>query len=146
MTPQRLPFLGALPEALQPQRIIRIEGVIHPSHLDWIYMDIQSNNCTLNKGEIILHQRIGIGQQAITRNTFHNNVWMEEETDGKSPLRRGRAFEMIILTKPNKFTLVIDGQYFCDFDYRLPLSDGKYVAIKGPLDVLSIKYEGSGYA
>jgi len=60
-------------------------------------------------------------EQAVVRNT-KDGKWGKEEKHGGFPFRVGEAFRIEISAGHDSFRVEVNGHYFCDYKYRLPLA------------------------
>lgn len=143
MKPPFLPtqiFVAKIPETLKPNALIRIR-VMFPTK-DQIGFNIQEYG-EFSQGKVILHNHVYFVPNAeVLRDAAVDGTWNSvTERSGAFPLNIGKHLEISVITKPTKFTVLVDGNYFYDFNYRYPIELGKFIFLKGPLYVSSITYE-----
>ena len=86
-----------------------------------------------DSGEISLHLsvRFGDGCGEIVRNTFDEVGWGEEEITEENPVENNGDFKFTIKVGSNDFDISIDGEHFCKYVFRKPLSEIKRINIEG---------------
>ncbi|XP_055381595.1 32 kDa beta-galactoside-binding lectin lec-3-like [Condylostylus longicornis] len=125
------PFLFQLPQQLAPGNSIRIRAFIPPNG-DRATINLQKGstvNPDYEDDEIPLH--VDIRQEGeIVRNDFSRNEggWGEEEVS-QNPIQFGTEFEMEIYVRDSAFSIAINGNHYCDFEFRQALEDIHFIYV-----------------
>lgn len=122
--------------------MIRIRGHIGQVVTKFIEINVQTGPALGPRDDVLLHLSIRLDKNVIVRTHLENQNWGPEERDGSCPISRGQFLEMLILAQNDCFKVAINGQHFCEFNHRLPLSSAQFVYIDGELTIESITLEG----
>ncbi|KAL2750795.1 32 kDa beta-galactoside-binding lectin lec-3-like [Vespula maculifrons] len=121
-------------QPLQPTSAIIITGYI-PVHAIRFSINL---NCKTS-GNIALHFNPRIDRGYVVRNTKIKGTWEIEETC--SPVgpcnyifRRNSYIHLMIFCTEDAFQIAINGEHFCAFTYRFPLSDIKNLECEGHIE------------
>lgn len=137
-----VPYVASLPGRLQTGQLIRIQGTPNSS-ATCFSINLQNGSSTDRRSDVALHlSPVFSPPPRLVRNTIQNQQWGPEESHGSHfPFSPEQSFEIMILVESDHFKIAVNGQHFCEFRYRLPLSDVSHLAIDGDVVINSIKYE-----
>lgn len=88
--------------------------------------------------DYIFHISMRPEEKQIVRNMDREGEWGSEERFGGFPVAVGEPFDLNILAEENQFVISINGQHFCDFAYRKPLDQARYIQFLGIAESLTI--------
>lgn len=83
-------------------------------------------------------------ENCIVRNHFKNQVWGNEERHGGMPIQWQESFEISITPEASLFRIAVNGNHFCTFIYRLPISMAQFVSIDGACTIQYINLDEPG--
>ncbi|XP_023015643.2 galectin-4 [Leptinotarsa decemlineata] len=129
-----------LPEQLKTGMCIIINGFLDINCAKFV-VDLVCDRSP--KSDIALHIKPVLSRRYIVRNCRIGGQWGEEELTSmqKFSLERNKKFVMDILLAEKEFLVAINGNHFCGFIYRIPLSFVKVIKINGNLSINNIQYE-----
>ncbi|XP_030759425.1 trithorax group protein osa-like [Sitophilus oryzae] len=136
-----LPFVGDIPEGLQPGRLIRIQGITHPNS-DRFNINLATGSNIKPRDDTALHVSVRLNQGYIARNSYQDQSWDKEEGKGKLPIGPAQSFEILLLVDPHRYKIAINGQHFAEFDHRIPFEKVTHLVIDGDVSITLISYEG----
>ncbi|XP_055528513.1 galectin-7-like [Wyeomyia smithii] len=136
-------FRGLVPGGFFAGSLIRTNGEIKAD--SWCHIDLLSGTEGSPDGDIPMHISIRPDLNQIVRNTYENQVWGTEETDGGCPIKHGQPFELLILVMANIFRIAINGTHFTDFRHRMPLRSIRYVQLTSGCSIQSLKTQFEYY-
>ncbi|VEN62223.1 unnamed protein product, partial [Callosobruchus maculatus] len=89
-----------------------------------------------------LHISVRLNQGYIARNSYKDGAWGDEQGSGKLPIGQAQSWEILILIDQNDYKLAVNGQHFCEFPFRIPLSEVSHILIDGDVTITLISWEG----
>ncbi|KAF9407386.1 hypothetical protein HW555_012575, partial [Spodoptera exigua] len=92
--------------------------------------------------DIAFHFNPRFQEGYIVRNHYISGRWGQEETHGGLPLRRGETFEAHFICHYDRFTVLLNGQHFCDFKHRVPFHRISHITISYDVTIQLIDFEG----
>ncbi|XP_071454493.1 galectin-6-like isoform X2 [Hetaerina americana] len=135
----RLPYVGALPRPLSTGHTIVIDGTVSPEAKRFSVNLVCgiSNDC-----DHALHFNPRFERNYVVRNCKTSGNWGKEECTSpqRNPFKRGMAFHLYIFVAKNAFLIAVDGNHFCGFGFRLPISTIHSVHVNGDLNLFSIEH------
>lgn len=92
-----------------------------------------------DEADVIFHLSMRADEGQMVRNSLDSeDGWGEEERSEEFPVTAGVPFKLSILAEENQFVVSINGQFFCDFAYRKPLTQGHFIEFLGIAESLKI--------
>ncbi|XP_074045118.1 galectin-9-like isoform X2 [Macrotis lagotis] len=76
-------------------------------------------------------------------NTKQNGSWGPEERKMQMPFQRGVPFEIRFLVQSTAFTVMVNGNFFLQYQHRLPLYQVDTISIQGEVQVSFINFQNS---
>ncbi|XP_059164178.1 uncharacterized protein LOC131947101 [Physella acuta] len=61
--------------------------------------------------------------------------WSRQETNGLMPFTRGKSFKIKITTNSGKYKVYVDGNFFCDYKFAVPLHTIKFIKIADQVNI-----------
>lgn len=92
--------------------------------------------------DIALHFNPRIQAKYVARTSCQNRTWGGEETGNGMPFKINSPFLLQISTDLYCYKISVDGQYFCSFKHRLPLSAVNTITVEGKVDISCIQVYG----
>lgn len=86
-------------------------------------------------GQSAFHFNPRFGKKVVIRNSFLNNVWGNEEGEGKFPFSSDLAFDVSIINEPYAFQVFVNGNHFCAFAHRTEPNSIKGLKIEGDVEL-----------
>ncbi|XP_074045117.1 galectin-9-like isoform X1 [Macrotis lagotis] len=74
-------------------------------------------------------------------NTKQNGSWGPEERKMQMPFQRGVPFEIRFLVQSTAFTVMVNGNFFLQYQHRLPLYQVDTISIQGEVQVSFINFQ-----
>ncbi|GBN93353.1 Galectin-8, partial [Araneus ventricosus] len=138
-----IPFIGPLPQPLQPGNLVRISGVVGSS-ATCFSISLQNGSNSYQRNDISLHlSPVFTSPPRVVRTYLENQQWGPEESHGPYfPFAVDQEFEILILVESDQFKIAVNGQHFTEFQYKLPLQSISHIAVDGDVTINSIKFEG----
>jgi len=135
-----------LPVKLEQGLVIGVYGFPKPN----AYRFSVNLSCseTIRGGDIAFHAMFYFTEsRVIVRNSFLKGSWGVEEKGGPTnPLQRDNPFYCTIKVLHDKFELAVNGQYLCDFRYRIPPTAANYVIVTDDAEVWDIHHGNYYYS
>lgn len=130
-----IPFIGTIPNGLQPGRVIVIQGFI-PFGGTNFRIDL----CM--QPDIAFHVSPRFHEGCVVRNSLLYGNWGNEERHpaGLGGLVQGQSFELMILTELSHYKLAISGRHLAEFMHRIPFQNVRTLEISGPVQVHRIEF------
>ncbi|KAL1513139.1 hypothetical protein ABEB36_002595 [Hypothenemus hampei] len=138
---KKSPFLGELPVALQPEKIIRVHGITHPN-CDRININLATGPNSQPRDDIALHISIRLNQGCIVRNSYANNRWQDEDRSGNLPIEKGQSFKIVVLVDPLHYKIAVNGQPYCTFPHRIPYNRVTHLLVEEDSIQTSVSFDG----
>lgn len=107
-------------------------------------INVQSGAALKPRDDTMLQVDIRPQENAIVRNHLLNLVSGAEERYGGNPIQAHQSFEIAITAEHSQYRITINGQHFCTFTHRLPLTQARYVSISGTCTISHILIENVG--
>lgn len=100
-----------------------------------------SINFVGSNGDWLFHLNPRFSEKKIVRNSQKDGVWGTEEREGKFPLAKGEAVDIIIQNESYSIQLYINGQHYCSFAHRItdPNNDYTFLRIDGKIDITGVE-------
>ncbi|CAH1965578.1 unnamed protein product [Acanthoscelides obtectus] len=136
-----VPYVGEIPDGLVPGKMCRIQGVTHPE-ADRFNINLATGPNRKPRDDTALHISVRLNQGYIARNSYKDGTWGDEQGSGKLPIGQAQSWEILILVDQNDYKLAINGQHFCEFPFRIPLSELSHILIDGDVTITLISWEG----
>ncbi|XP_051512877.1 uncharacterized protein lgals4 isoform X10 [Myxocyprinus asiaticus] len=122
-----LPYVGTIPGGLRAGMALYLQGVV-PTNADQFAINFQTGQS--DKDDIAFHFNPRIGSK-VAMNSFRNGGWQTEESASENPFKKGDAFEMFIVPKPEGYQVYVNGKEHYMFKHRIPLENVKALNILG---------------
>ncbi|XP_055596989.1 uncharacterized protein LOC129747003 [Uranotaenia lowii] len=135
-----LPFMGKLPEAMEPGCRIRIKGTISRPNGD-CRIQLQSNGSLEPLEDVALSLNFLPATRELIRNNYCSGRWDQEERAGSCPINFDEEFDVVIGADSGGFVIEIDGHHFSSFRHRCVLQTAKFIFITGGCTIRSVGYE-----
>ncbi|XP_069804149.1 galectin-5-like [Dendropsophus ebraccatus] len=91
-------------------------------------------------GDISFHFNPRIDENKISRNTWKNGSWGDEEAETPiMPFQRGKSFTMEIRNEGKAIAVYGDGEKLCSYKHRLPFKDIDVIEIVRDVNLTMIK-------
>ncbi|KAH9487578.1 Galectin-4 [Bulinus truncatus] len=117
-----------IPGGLQVGSNIIVRGRV-PEGLDKFSLNLTKDKH--DGSDIIFHFNPRVPIKTVVRNTYHGH-WQEEEREIPSfPFFHGAKFTMKINVGPQSYSVMVDGQFFIQYNHRLPPQEAKYLRLDG---------------
>nr|CAI5845488.1 unnamed protein product [Callosobruchus analis] len=136
-----VPYVGEIPGGLIPGKMCRIQGVTHPE-ADRFSINLATGPNSKPRDDTSLHISVRLNQGYIARNSYKDGSWGDEQGSGKLPIGQAQSWEILILVDQNDYKLAVNGQHFCEFPFRIPLSEISHILIDGDVTITLISWEG----
>jgi len=91
-----------------------------------------------NGNDVALHVSVRFDDKHIVRNSFQGGNWQAEEKEGKFPLEKDVAFDLIIVNEPYAFQIFVNGNHFCSFAHRLDPHIVQALKISGDVELQGV--------
>ncbi|KAK0396255.1 hypothetical protein QR680_001642 [Steinernema hermaphroditum] len=88
--------------------------------------------------EYALQVSIRFNEGAIVRNAMVDNVWGQEEREGRFPLNKKEIFDCTIINEPFSFQIFFNGKRYATFAHRGSPDDIKSLEIDGDVEVYTV--------
>ncbi|KAL0852700.1 hypothetical protein ABMA27_012535 [Loxostege sticticalis] len=137
-----VPCVYPLPGGMYPGRMIRIQGNVPPGAQRFA-INLQCGPNTDPRDDIALHLNFRFVEMCVVRNHLSSMDWGMEETDGGIPIRRGEAFEALLLCEPQSIKVALNGIHFCEFLHRTPFQRISHITVDGDVHIQFIGFEGA---
>lgn len=92
----------------------------------------------------MLHISIRPQENVIIRNHLKSQSWGAEERHGGSPVQAHQSFEIAITADHSVYRISVNGNHFCTFVHRLPVTLVRYVSLSGTCSIAYITCDHSG--
>ncbi|XP_046388636.1 galectin-6-like isoform X2 [Ischnura elegans] len=135
----RLPYVGALPKPLTIGHTIVIDATVLPEAKRFSVNLV----CGISdESDYALHFNPRFERNYVVRNCKIGGTWGDEECTSpqSNPFKRGMPFHLYIFVAKNAFLIAVDGNHFCGYGFRLPLSRIHSVHVRGDLSLSGIEH------
>lgn len=105
------------------------------------HINIQSGAALRPRDDTVLHLSIRPQENCVVRNHFKDQIWGQEERHGGFPINWHDSFEISITPEPTNFRIRLNGQHFCTFNYRLPITLARFISIDGGCSIQYINID-----
>ncbi|ELT93553.1 hypothetical protein CAPTEDRAFT_223868 [Capitella teleta] len=129
---QKLPYIKELPHGLRDGQVLVIDTFIQPQsksfqlHLTAKHQDIYAGFYTRVSFEGVITK--------VRCQGFVNDKRDEEVTiDGHLPIFRNRELELRVVIGQRRIELLLDGEWFADYDHQLPIEKLNSLAMDGDI-------------
>ena len=101
---------------------------------------LEMSTPTPNLTSIAFHFNPRLDESVIVRNTRINGVWEVEETGGGMPLTANEEFSCGFVSQMYGFEVEVNGDYFTQYKYRVPITEEMFVLMYGLPKIEKIEY------
>ncbi|XP_073707059.1 uncharacterized protein lgals4 [Garra rufa] len=122
-----LPYVGQITGGLKEGMALYLQGVI-PSNGDQFDLNFKTGQS--KNDDIAFHFKPRINQK-VAMNSFRNGGWEAEESVSENPFKKGEAFEMFTVIKPEGYQVYVNGKEQYTFKHRIPLEKVTALNING---------------
>ncbi|XP_051953269.1 galectin-4 isoform X23 [Xyrauchen texanus] len=126
-----LPYVGTIPGGLRAGMALYLQGVI-PTNADKFAINFKTGQS--DKDDVAFHFNPRMGSK-VAMNSFRNGGWQTEEFVSENPFKKGEAFEMFIVPKPEGYQVFVNGKEHYMFKHRMPLETVTALNIVGHINV-----------
>uniref|UniRef100_A0AC35U8E2 Galectin n=1 Tax=Rhabditophanes sp. KR3021 TaxID=114890 RepID=A0AC35U8E2_9BILA len=96
-------------------------------------------NLLKKNGDIAFHFNLRFDEKAVVRNTLINNVWGNEEREGKLPFEKGVGFDLEIKNEEFGFQVFVNGERFTTYAHRLDPNEISGLQIAGDVEITGVQ-------
>ncbi|KAF5292532.1 hypothetical protein FQR65_LT01678 [Abscondita terminalis] len=137
---QKVPFSGDLPNELSVGNVIIVTGFVPRNCIRF------SVNLTCGEGpdvDIAFHFNPRLDRNCVVRNCRKRGRWDQEEISSvvKMNIEREKEFEIAIFVTKEEFLVSVNGNHFCAFTFRIPLTLCKRIEVHGLVDINNVEYK-----
>ncbi|XP_077087032.1 uncharacterized protein LOC143738852 [Siphateles boraxobius] len=126
-----LPYVGPISGGLKEGMALYLQGVV-PTNADRFRIDFKTG--TTDKHDIAFHFNPRMNRK-VAMNSFRNGRWEAEESVSDNPFKKGEAFEMFTIIKPEGYQVYVNGKEQYTFKHRMPLEKVSALNIIGDVSV-----------
>lgn len=130
--------MADLPDGLKENQTIRITGEFFDQTSDSVVIRIQDEETFDAPKTILLELKIDFTQKKVFRSSFENGVIGAPEDSGPFPFTAGEPFDLLILPTEGAYFIKVADTEFWTYEYRVPLTEAKYITAKGALTIEGI--------
>ncbi|KAK2894936.1 hypothetical protein Q8A67_012165 [Cirrhinus molitorella] len=128
---KNLPYEGQISGGLRKGMALYLQGVI-PTNADRFALNFKTGQS--ENDDIAFHFNPRMDQK-VSMNSFRNKEWETEESITDSPFKKGEAFEMFTVIKPEGYQVYVNGKEQYTFKHRIPLEKVTTLNIRGDVAV-----------
>ncbi|XP_060754280.1 verrucotoxin subunit beta-like [Neoarius graeffei] len=121
-----IPYIGTIPGGLKAEMALYFQGVVFATG------KVFNINLQIKPHDVAFHLKFSIGD-SVVRNSFRNGKWENEERTSGCPVSEGSAFDIFVVTKAEGYEVYINGQWFCQFNHRMPIERVTELHISGDI-------------
>ncbi|XP_047659636.1 verrucotoxin subunit beta-like [Tachysurus fulvidraco] len=120
------PYLGSIPGGLRHGVVLFFQGVVP---VDYECFEINLQTGPKNPHDIALQLKRSM--DSVVLNSCKNGTWGNEEKAPERPFVGGAAFDIIMVIKPKRYEVMVNGLEFCKFKHRIPVDKVTTLNIRG---------------
>ncbi|XP_044155677.1 galectin-9-like, partial [Bufo gargarizans] len=139
-----VPLGSKFPSSIKAGTVVIINGSIPPL-ADRFDVNFRTGDAQRSDIAYQFNPRLEEGQ--VISNGRKNNIWLQSEAKSEMPFAREKPFELRFLVTDESYKVYVNGNYFLDYNYKIPLNQVNTLAIMGCviLNRVEIQAEASGF-
>ncbi|KAK6637825.1 hypothetical protein RUM44_008247 [Polyplax serrata] len=134
----RVPFEVPIPGGMCLGKQIIVEGTVPQSSLRF---DV---NLLCQSGDIALNIAPKFRENCVVTNNVKHMTWGPEERKGPLPIFPGQTFQLIIICEEDSFKISFNGEYFGEFNHRVPFTKITDFGVEGEVIVYAVHFDQDG--
>ncbi|XP_068945954.1 galectin-9 [Petaurus breviceps papuanus] len=136
-----IPFSGPIHGGLQDGHEVIVNGSVLQSFETSFSVNFQ---CGFNGNDIAFHfnPRFENGGFVVC-NTKQNGSWGREERKMQMPFQKGVPFEIHFQVHSTAFKVIVNGNYFVQYEHRIPFHRVDTISIQGNVQVSYINFKNN---
>ncbi|XP_047659002.1 neoverrucotoxin subunit beta-like [Tachysurus fulvidraco] len=122
------PYSGSIPGGLRHGVALFFQGVV-PADFECFEINLQTG--PKNPHDIALQLKRSKDSTDVVLNSCKNGTWGNEEKAPGGPFVGGAAFDIIMVIKPKRYKVMVNGLEYCEFKHRIPVDKVTTLNIRG---------------
>ncbi|KAH3828777.1 hypothetical protein DPMN_130760 [Dreissena polymorpha] len=139
------PYVGPISVGMTDGATIHVRGTTERHHAGFL-ISLQCGGSTDPRSDCALAFNPRFNEKQVVRNSLQSSAWGPEERHGGFPFRHGASVNVSIVVHAGHYTVKVDGNYFCDYNHRIPLHRVSHISVEQGIRISEIVFEAAPMA